>query len=399
MDTRIHPALMSFLHPARTAEPPADAASARLRNVAPVGAEDNQQQKTQQADTASRDDGSTMHVLLVSPSSLFSTNVADVLHRIDSDFHLTHATQLSRTALRSSEGAALALVDIDAFPAEAESLIREISARSPRAPVVAMSERRERGSIDRALDAGAVGYLPKSYTATLIEGVLRLIIGGEGYRPQDIQPAPPKRGRPRTEDRQTAVSDNVAGLTQREKEVLAQLAKGHTNLEIAKQLGIREPTVKLHLHKVYEKLKVRNRAEAALSGARVAVIQQAQIEEAERGGLNLSWLQPEMSHRRMRAGQWIFRAGDVGSELFYVQRGCVKLPEIGVTIDQGGVFGEIGIFTPERKRTCSAQCETEVDVFSLSSSQVRRVFFANPQFAFFITTLVATRLMADRQRG
>jgi two-component system nitrate/nitrite response regulator NarL len=100
----------------------------------------------------------------------------------------------------------------------------------------------------------------------------------------------------------------------------------------------------------------------------------------------------------MRAAEWIFRQGDVGTELFYVQRGSIVLPEIGVTIQQGGVFGEIGIFTPESKRTCSARCETEVDVFSLSSGQVRRMYFANPQFAFFIITLVATRLTADRRR-
>jgi predicted transcriptional regulator len=73
--------------------------------------------------------------------------------------------------------------------------------------------------------------------------------------------------------------------------VLVQLAKGHTNHEIAKRLGMKEPTVKVHLHKIYRKLKVRNRAEAALNGARVSEIQQVQIEEAERGKLNLSWLQ------------------------------------------------------------------------------------------------------------
>jgi len=156
--------------------------------------------------------------------------------------------------------------------------------------------------------------------------------------------------------------------------------------------------VKLHVHNLLEKLKVRNRAEAALSGIRVSDIQQKQIEEAERGRLDLSWLHPEMSHRRMRAGQWIFRLGDAGSELFYVQRGSVGLPEVGEKIERGGVFGEIGIFAPERSRTSSARCETEVDLFSLSGDQVRRTYFANPRFAFFMITLVAARLMADLRR-
>jgi CRP-like cAMP-binding protein len=127
-------------------------------------------------------------------------------------------------------------------------------------------------------------------------------------------------------------------------------------------------------------------------------VQRTQMREAERGRLNLAWLRPEMSHRRMRAGQTIFRAGDQGNALYCLQRGSVRLLEIDTTVEPGEVFGEIGIFTPEHQRTCSALCETDVDLFTLDSEQVKRIYFANPQFAFFILHLVATRLMADRHR-
>ena len=82
-----------------------------------------------------------------------------------------------------------------------------------------------------------------------------------------------------------------------------------------------------------------------------------------------------------------------------MQRGTLTLPEIGVSIGPGEVFGEIGIFTPERKRTCSARCDTETELLSLTSGQVRRLYISNPQFALFVLNLVATRLMADRQRA
>jgi CRP-like cAMP-binding protein len=51
---------------------------------------------------------------------------------------------------------------------------------------------------------------------------------------------------------------------------------------------------------------------------------------------------------------------------------------------------------PGHKRTSSARCETDVDLFTLSSGQVRRIYFGNPQFALFIMTLVATRLADGR---
>jgi DNA-binding CsgD family transcriptional regulator len=55
------------------------------------------------------------------------------------------------------------------------------------------------------------------------------------------------------------------GLTQREREVLAELKRGRTNREIASRLGVSVPTVNKHVHHVLQKLHVKNRAQAAAS--------------------------------------------------------------------------------------------------------------------------------------
>jgi DNA-binding NarL/FixJ family response regulator len=340
-----------------------------------------------------------MRVVLISHPSPFDTAVAEVLGRIDPGCHIARLTQLPDGASLRAGDASLVLVDVDAFPREAESWISRIAAFQPPPGIVALSNCVEPGSIESALAAGAAGYLPKSYAPPLVEGVLRLVLGGESYHPRRNPVARKPRGRPRRlADGKAAEPDHVLGLTPREKQVLAAISQGCTNLEIARRLDMKEGTVKTHLQAIFRKLGVPNRAGAALCGARMIDIQQQEIDDAEKGRLNLSWLQPEMAHRRVRPGEWIFRRGDVGSELFYVQRGSVALPEIGATVGPKDVFGEIGIFTPEHRRTCSARCETEVDLLSLSSGQVRRIYLANPQFALFILTLVATRLMADCQR-
>jgi len=391
-DLGIHPALISFLH--GTPDKFSWAGTPKPRGR--VG--DDSLDDTAQYVRPSQPGRATMRVLLVSPPSPFGSAVADALGRIDAASEITRVSEVSASGLPRGDDAALALIDLDAFPVKGEALIHELAVRRPGIPIVALSSSVDRGSVDRALNAGAVGYLPKTYTEPLIEGVLRLVIGGETYRPHNNTSS--KRGRPaRERGADSAARDGLSVLTPREREVLIEVARGCSNLEIANRLGMEEPTVKTHMHKIFRKLHVQNRAAAALCGARMSDIQQSQIEEAERGKLNLSWLQPEMTHRRVRSGEWIFRLGDVGSELFYVQRGSVTLPEIGVTIRPGEVFGEIGIFTPDHKRTCSARCDTDVDLFSLTSGQVRRIYFGNPQFAFFILTLVATRLMADRRRA
>jgi DNA-binding NarL/FixJ family response regulator len=365
-----------------------------------VGPDDKRTKTPQTAEVFPERDTEPVHVSLFCPPCAFAETIARALCKIEPRCRIRQSVALD-SGLHSGPQSALALIDLDAAADDAgPALVEALALRHPRTPIVALSDCLDRKSIERALEAGAAGYLPKTYSEPLVEGVLRLVIGGKGYRPESTRPAPARCGRPR---KQAANGERSAaheyGLTDRETEVLAQIARGCSNLEIGKRLGAKETTVKRHVYNIFGKLNVQNRAEAALMGARLGEVQREQMREAQSGRLNLGWLQSEMSHRRMRKGQTIFRLGDVGNALYYLQRGAVCLPEIGATVQPGEVFGEIGIFTPEHRRTCSAVCETDSELFSLSSEQVKRIHFTNPQFAFFILHLIATRLMADRKRG
>ena len=68
------------------------------------------------------------------------------------------------------------------------------------------------------------------------------------------------------------VRGNGAALTPREREVLALLAQGRANKQIAPRLGITEHTVKAHVAAIYEKLGAGNRAEAAIAAARLGLL-------------------------------------------------------------------------------------------------------------------------------
>jgi len=397
-DCELHVALGSILHEAEPQRSSTGVPEAREHASAPCAAQDDKLQETLQHDTALQLDGATMQVLLVSPPSAFRTTVSDVLRHIDPRCRITRATEASKSALARAEKASLALIDLDAYGKDGEALIREIAARRRGVPIVALSDSLENGFIDRAVEAGALGYLPKSYTKTLIECGLRMAIGGASFRPRGMSPPPAKRGRPRAIAAGGEKPQDISGLTPREKQILVEVARGCNNLKIAKRLGIREATVKSHLDKVYKKLHVETRTQAALYAMRLSEVQQTLIDAAEGGKLDLSWLQPEMSHRHLKAGQWIFCLDQPGDELFYVQRGRVALPELGETIGPQEVFGEIAIFAPGHKRTSSARCVTEVDLFTLSRERVQQIYFAKPEFAYFIVALIATRLMADRER-
>ena len=104
-----------------------------------------------------------------------------------------------------------------------------------------------------AVDAGALGVLPKTMGAKSMVNAIRFMALGETYIPADVMQAANS-----TED----PFDNQ--LSQRENEVLAGLCDGKSNKEIARDLGLQEVTIKLHVRTLCKKLDARNRTHAAV---------------------------------------------------------------------------------------------------------------------------------------
>lgn len=189
------------------------------------------------------------------------------------------------------------------------------------------------------------------------------------------------------------------GLTRVEREIMAMVAQGLTNLEIALRRDIVEGTVKVHLNHIFTKLSVRSRCEAMAVYHRYCQFDPEEVRRAESGALDMKWLLATMTHEYHAKGTVLFRRGQRGDRIYYLQHGTVRLVEIQTNMAPGDLFGEIGMFAPDHKRTCTALCSSDVDLFSLSFDEVRRCYFLNPQFAFHVMHLITTRLLADRERS
>ena len=110
------------------------------------------------------------------------------------------------------------------------------------------------------------------------------------------------------------------------------------------------------------------------------------------------WLLPHMKRRSFKQGEVLFRKGDAADKLIYIAEGKLRLAEIGALISAGELVGEIGLFSPEKKRTQTLVCETDGELYEMTDEMIFQLYYQHPQLGFFILRLVAERLLKDVRR-
>jgi DNA-binding NarL/FixJ family response regulator len=149
------------------------------------------------------------------------------------------------------------LMDIE-MPGEMDGIeaTLQIHQRHPDARIVILTSHLDRGKIEAALQAGATGYTLKDGDLDELERAVRVAVDGD-------YPISPKAARLLLECRPAATPE-LPELSQREHEVLALAARGYANKEIARSLWITERTVKGHFTRIFRKIGVADRTQAAL---------------------------------------------------------------------------------------------------------------------------------------
>jgi CRP/FNR family cyclic AMP-dependent transcriptional regulator len=122
------------------------------------------------------------------------------------------------------------------------------------------------------------------------------------------------------------------------------------------------------------------------------------VREASQGDLNFDWLKPFMTKRACKAGEILFRKGDLSSAMFYTLSGQFRLREIATDVPPGEVIGDIGLIAPENRRTLTFACVEDGELLTISYSSVKQLYFQNPKFGFNFLQLISRRLFQDIAR-
>ena len=161
------------------------------------------------------------------------------------------------------------LLDLNLPDGDGFRLLGQLREHYPAISIIVLSASNDRDYVVRALDLGAVGFIPKSAQRAVMVGALELVLSGGIYIPPEIlvRNALP----PNSAAKQVLATDRLhvspadCGLTERQVEVLALMMQGKSNKAICSVLELAEPTVKNHVAAILKALKVKNRTEAAMA--------------------------------------------------------------------------------------------------------------------------------------
>lgn len=228
-----------------------------------------------------------MKVLLIDDHPLILSALQSVIQGLGDDVAIVGAgtARAARETLCCTPDFDLVLLDLHLGDADGFDVLADLRANYPALPVVVVSASDRASDVIRAIDLGAMGFVPKRASNETLFEALRMVMSGgifvppmtmgseRNAHPDLVGAAPAGLGDVRhgaNEAFQTQPALEALGLTPRQRDVLALLLKGQPNKLIARELGLSVETVKDHVAAVLRALNVSSRTQAVLAVSQMA---------------------------------------------------------------------------------------------------------------------------------
>lgn len=213
-----------------------------------------------------------MRILVADDHALFREGLRYILKDLSDDVEVIEAETRAEASriLEDGQTVDVVLMDLNMPGMDGLGSLKEFVECFPDKQVVVLSASEERSDVRRALGFGAKGYIPKSSSREVMVSALRLVLSGGTYLPPFLlQDGPESAASGASAATNGDAGAGNAGLTPRQQEVLNCLALGKSNKEIARQLGLAEGTVKIHIAGILKALKVNNRTQAVIAAGKL----------------------------------------------------------------------------------------------------------------------------------
>jgi DNA-binding NarL/FixJ family response regulator len=204
-----------------------------------------------------------MKLLIADDHTLFREGLRYLLLQLATEVTVFEAADHDRAAemLLAHPDIDLALIDLHMPGRGGAHAIDDLIRGAGTVPVVVLSAETDKREVRRALDAGAMGYIPKNESAQVMLGALRLVLSGGVYLPEKLLNA----------SSAGASSSGPIDLTDRQRDVLRELVLGKSNEAISEELGLAVSTVKSHVGALLTILGAQNRTQIVLVAKRMGL--------------------------------------------------------------------------------------------------------------------------------
>ena len=220
-----------------------------------------------------------MKILIADDHELFLKGLEMILSDYSPEAELFKAKDYTEMfgIIEKQQDFSLILTDLAMPGAQWLEALQKIHDLLPETPIIILSAVFDREIVQKTIDIGAAGYIPKTSSNAVILSAINLVLSGGVYIPIELLKEAQEdefdmlKQVEKVSENQD-IKDKVKILSQRQVEVLKLIAKGQSNKQIAYELGLTEGTVKLHVTAILKLLNVYNRTGAVVAATHLGLL-------------------------------------------------------------------------------------------------------------------------------
>ena len=220
-----------------------------------------------------------MRILVADDHELFLKGLEFILADIGENTELVFAKSYTDifNILEKDTDFNLILTDLAMPGANWEEAIARIHNTLPDTPIIILSAVFDKEIVEKTIEIGVSGYIPKTSSNAVIISAVNLVLSGGVYIPPELlnRKLPDEFNdfkRVVNIPENKTIEEKVKNLTPRQVDVLRCIAQGMSNKQIAYALGLTEGTVKLHVTAILKMLNVYNRTSAVIEASKLGLI-------------------------------------------------------------------------------------------------------------------------------
>ena len=222
-----------------------------------------------------------MKILIADDHELFLKGLELILKDFDAAANIVKAKNYTDIfkIIEIEQDFDLILTDLAMPGAQWLEALQKIHQKLPETPIIILSAVFDKEIVQKTIDLGAAGYIPKTSSNAVIISAVNLVLSGVVYIPaellqdtlqNDFNMLKEIENMPENKE----LSEKVKILTPRQIDVLRLIAKGKSNKQIAFDLGLSEGTVKLHITAILKLLNVYNRTGAVAAATHLGLLEE-----------------------------------------------------------------------------------------------------------------------------